>query len=90
MARHRGSFTDFQPEGGFPRRRQDQQRRLSSLAEEGGIPAETGYELQIWDFRPTYKTGSLVNALEAEPAKILADQWNSYEITAEGTTSSSY
>ncbi len=22
----------------------------------GGIPAETGYELQIWDFRPTYKT----------------------------------
>ncbi len=50
----------------------------------GGIPAETGYELQIWDFRPTYKTGSLVNALEAEPAKILADQWNSYEITADG------
>ncbi len=50
----------------------------------GGIPAETGYELQIWDFRPTYKTGSLVNALEAEPAKIIADDWNSYEITADG------
>jgi hypothetical protein len=51
---------------------------------EGGIPAETGYELQIWDFRPTFKTGSLVNSLEAEPAKILADQWNSYDITADG------
>ena len=50
----------------------------------GGIPAETGYELQIWDFRPTYKTGSLVNAIEAEPTKVLADQWNSYDITAEG------
>ena len=51
----------------------------------GGIPAVTGYELQIWDFRPTYKTGALVNAIEAEPTKILADQWNSYEVTAEGT-----
>src|ERR1017187_1212464 len=50
----------------------------------GGIPAETGYELQIWDFRPTYKTGALVNAIEAEPTKILADQWNSYEVTADG------
>src|ERR1035437_5857370 len=49
-----------------------------------GIPAETGYELQIWDFRPTYKTGALVNAIEAEPSKILADQWNSYDVTADG------
>ncbi len=46
--------------------------------------AETGYELQIWDFRPTYKTGALVNAIEAEPTKILADQWNSYDVTADG------
>ena len=51
---------------------------------EGGIPAETGYELQIWDFRPTYKTGALVNAIESEPTKIIADQWNSYDVTAEG------
>ena len=50
----------------------------------GGIPAETGYELQIWDFRPTYKTGALVNAIEAQPTKILADQWNHYDVTAEG------
>jgi len=50
-----------------------------------GAPAETGYELQIWDFRPTYKTGALVNAIEAEPTKILADQWNSYDITADGS-----
>lgn len=50
----------------------------------GGIPAETGYELQIWDFRPTYKTGALVNAIDAEPSKVLADQWNSYEVTADG------
>jgi hypothetical protein len=50
----------------------------------GGIPAETGYELQIWDFRPTYKTGSLVNAIEAEPSKILADRWNTYDVSAEG------
>jgi len=49
-----------------------------------GPPAETGYELQIWDFRPTYKTGALVNAIEAEPTKILAEQWNAYDVTADG------
>jgi hypothetical protein len=49
-----------------------------------GAPAETGYELQIWDARPTYKTGALVNAIEASPTKILADQWNSYDVTADG------
>jgi hypothetical protein len=43
-----------------------------------------GYELQIWDFRPTYKTGALVDAIEAEPTKILADQWNSYDVIADG------
>jgi hypothetical protein len=43
-----------------------------------------GYELQIWDFRPTYRTGALVDAIEAEPTKILADQWNSYDVIAEG------
>ena len=34
----------------------------------------TEWSQGIWDFRPTYKTGSLVNAIEAEPTKILADQ----------------
>ncbi len=50
-----------------------------------GQPHITGYELQIWDYQPGgYNTGSLVNSLKAEPAKILADQWNRYEIRAEG------
>lgn len=50
----------------------------------GGNPAQSGYELQIWDFRPTYRTGALVDAIEAQPTKILADQWNHYDITADG------
>ena len=51
-----------------------------------GAPAETGYELQIWDYRTTgYKTGSLVNAIETTaPATILGDQWNQYDVTAQG------
>jgi hypothetical protein len=49
-----------------------------------GPPAETGYELQIWDFRPTFKTGALVNSLEAKPAKIKADEWNRFEVRADG------
>ncbi|MEX2261372.1 MAG: DUF1080 domain-containing protein [Bryobacteraceae bacterium] len=50
-----------------------------------GAPHRTGYELQIWDYQPAgYNTGSLVGSLKASPAKIVPDQWNRYEITADG------
>ena len=50
-----------------------------------GAPNNTGYEVQIWDYQPAgYNTGSLVDSLKAAPVKILADQWNNYDIKAEG------
>src|SRR5262245_63295045 len=50
-----------------------------------GQPHVTGYELQIWDYQPEgFLTGSLVGSLKAAPTKILPDQWNNYEITAQG------
>ncbi|HEV2275306.1 MAG TPA: DUF1080 domain-containing protein [Acidobacteriaceae bacterium] len=50
-----------------------------------GAPHKTGYELQIWDYQPAgYNTGSLVGSLRAAPVKILGDQWNRYDITADG------
>ena len=50
-----------------------------------GQPHITGYELQIWDYQPQgFLTGALVGSLKAEPTKILPDQWNSYDITADG------
>ena len=54
-------------------------------SEKEGQPHITGYELQIWDYQPAkYNTGSLVGTAFAEPTKILGDQWNKYEITADG------
>jgi hypothetical protein len=51
-----------------------------------GQPHITGYELQIWDYQPAgFLTGSLVGSVKATTAaKILPDQWNSYDITAAG------
>ena len=50
-----------------------------------GQPHITGYELQIWDYQPAgYNTGSLVGSVKAPPTKIIPDDWNQYEITAEG------
>jgi hypothetical protein len=50
-----------------------------------GQPHVTGYELQIWDYQPAgFNTGSLVGSLKAEPVKILANQWNKYDVTAKG------
>ncbi len=54
-------------------------------SEKEGQPHITGYELQIWDYQPAgFNTGSLVNSLKAEPVKILPDEWNKYEVRAEG------
>lgn len=50
-----------------------------------GQPHITGYELQIWDYQPGgYNTGSLVGSVKALPTKILADQWNDYEVRVQG------
>ena len=50
-----------------------------------GQPHQTGYELQIWDYQKAgYSTGSLVGSLKASPVKILDNQWNDYDITANG------
>ena len=49
-----------------------------------GAPHETGYELQIWNQHPKYPTGSLVNHIAARKVQPAADQWHSYEITAQG------
>jgi len=50
-----------------------------------GQPHITGYELQIWDYQPAgFNTGSLVGSVKASATKILADQWNHYDITAVG------
>ncbi|HYW46600.1 MAG TPA: DUF1080 domain-containing protein [Bryobacteraceae bacterium] len=77
------TFTDFNLKVDFRAGERINSGVFLRSKKEGG-PADTGYELQIWDFRPTYKTGALVNAIEAEPTKILADQWNSYDVTADG------
>ncbi|MEW5974886.1 MAG: DUF1080 domain-containing protein [Acidobacteriota bacterium] len=50
-----------------------------------GQPAETGYELQIFNAHPDYPTGSLVGCLKAKPVKPAPDQWHAYEVSAQGS-----
>jgi len=45
-----------------------------------GQPHITGYELQIFDDRKTFKTGSIVDVAEAAPNKIKPNEWNSIEV----------
>jgi hypothetical protein len=50
-----------------------------------GQPHVTGYELQIWDYQPGgYSTGSLVGSVKAEKTKIIPNDWNRFDITANG------
>lgn len=46
-----------------------------------GKPHETGYELQIFDDRKDFKTGSIVGLAEATPTKIKPNEWNTFEVT---------
>ncbi|HZS49691.1 MAG TPA: DUF1080 domain-containing protein [Bryobacterales bacterium] len=45
-----------------------------------------GYELQIRDTarKGGYNTGSIIDAIQASPAHIKSNQWNTYEVTAQG------
>lgn len=49
-----------------------------------GAPHETGYEVQIWEKNEKFPTGSLVNHIKAKKAKMKPDQWQTYEIQANG------
>jgi hypothetical protein len=54
-------------------------------SEKAGAPHVTGHELQIWDDQPAgFNTGSLVGSVKADPVKLIPEQWNQYEITADG------
>lgn len=50
------------------------------------IGANTCYEVNIFDKRPdpTYGTGAIVDIAKVGPMPKAADQWNTYEIKAEG------
>jgi len=44
-----------------------------------------GKSLTGWDAQPAgYNTGSLVGSVKASPTSIIPDEWNQFEITAEG------
>lgn len=49
-----------------------------------GEPHVTGYELQIWNERPTFWTGSLVNHVQSKRIAPAANQWHRYEVQAIG------
>ena len=50
-----------------------------------GEPHRTGYELQMYDEQPQgFNTGSLVFYQKAQPAKVIPDEWNRYEVVVKG------
>jgi hypothetical protein len=78
------SYSDFELKLQF-RGGQNVNSGVFLRSQKEGQPHITGYELQIWDHQPAgYDTGSLVGSLKASPTKILPDQWNNYDITANG------
>jgi 3-keto-disaccharide hydrolase len=54
----------------------------------GKIGSENAYEVNIWDTRPdpSYGTGAIVNVAKVDPMPHAAGKWNTFEITAKGSS----
>src|ERR1700749_2340168 len=52
------------------------------------IGAETCYEVNIWDTRPdpSYGTGAIVNVAKVNPMPHAGGKWNTFDITAKGSS----
>jgi hypothetical protein len=52
------------------------------------VGADNAYEVNIWDARPdpSYGTGAIVNVAKVDPMPHAAGKWNTYEITAKGSS----
>jgi hypothetical protein len=52
------------------------------------VGADNCYEVNIWDSRPdpSYGTGAIVNVAKVDPMPHAAGKWNTFEITAKGST----
>jgi len=52
------------------------------------IGSDNCYEVNIWDMRPdpTYGTGAIVNVAKVDPMPHAGGKWNTYDITAKGST----
>ena len=53
----------------------------------GNVSPESSYEVNIFDTRPdqTYRSGGIVNVAAPEAVINTGGQWNTYEITADGS-----
>ncbi len=54
----------------------------------GSVTGKNSYEVNIFDQRPdpTYGTGAIVNVAKVGPLPKVGGKWNTYEITARGST----
>jgi len=79
------SFSDYTLKLEF-RGRENVNSGIFLRSQKEGQPHRTGYELQIWDRdQPAgYYTGSLVGHVKAQPASMIPNEWNAYEISVEG------
>jgi hypothetical protein len=52
------------------------------------IGSENAYEVNIWDMRPdpSYGTGAIVNVAKVDPMPHAGGKWNTFEITAKGSS----
>ena len=52
------------------------------------VGADSCYEVNIWDARPdpSYGTGAIVNVAKVDPMPHAAGKWNTFEITAKGSS----
>jgi Domain of Unknown Function (DUF1080) len=82
------NYTDFQIRAEFWVESDSNSGIFIRCTDPNKIGADNAYEVNIWDARPdpTYGTGAIVNVAKVDPMPHAAGKWNTYEITAKGST----
>ena len=82
------TYTDFQIRAEFWVEPDSNSGIFIRCTDPNKIGAANAYEVNIWDKRPdpTYGTGAIVNVAKVDPMPHAGGKWNTYEITAKGST----
>jgi Domain of Unknown Function (DUF1080) len=84
----KNTYTDYQIRAEFWVETEANSGIFIRCSDPDKITGSNAYEVNIWDVRPdpSYGTGAIVNVAKVDPMPKAGGKWNTYEITAKGST----
>ena len=84
----KNDYTDYQMRAEFWVEADSNSGIFIRCTDPNKVGSDNAYEVNIWDTRPdpSYGTGAIVNVAKVDPMPHAAGKWNTFEITAKGSS----